>query len=42
MASMNPLQIEADIKQLEDPFKAAVSTLSGKMENCTFNFHFNK
>ena len=41
MASMNPPQMEADTKQLEDPFKAAVSTFSGKMENCTFNFHFN-
>ena len=42
MASMNPLQMDADIKQSEDPFKAAVSTFSGKMENCTFNFYFNK
>ena len=41
MASMNPLQMDADTKQSEDLFKAALSTFSGKMENCTFNFHFN-
>jgi len=39
MATMNPLQMDADTKQSEDLFKAA---FSGKMENCTFNFYFNK
>jgi len=39
--NMDP-PVDADTKQLENSLKTALPTFSGKMENCTINFTFNK